>query len=140
MTRDEMEALFSRRQAAWKSHDAAALAADHSEDCVVESPFAGAVTGRAAIERIYRSFFTAFPDLDFRGQELLIDGDRAALRWTNVGTHVGDFMGISASGRRFQSTGVFLYQFRDGQIVRERRLWDFTSLLMQIGVLKAKPA
>jgi hypothetical protein len=28
----------------------------------------------------------------------------------------------------------------NGKIVRERRIFDFTGLLVQIGVLKAKPA
>jgi len=29
---------------------------------------------------------------------------------------------------------------RNGKIVHERRIYDFTGLLVQIGVLKAKPA
>ena len=29
---------------------------------------------------------------------------------------------------------------RDGLIVRDRRIYDFTGLLLQIGILKAKPA
>jgi hypothetical protein len=35
---------------------------------------------------------------------------------------------------------VFFYQLEHGKIVRERRVYDFTGLLLQIGVLKAKPA
>ena len=34
---------------------------------------------------------------------------------------------------------VFLFEFQDGRIVRERRIYDFTGLLVQIGVLSAKP-
>jgi hypothetical protein len=34
---------------------------------------------------------------------------------------------------------VFLYELRDGLIVRDRRVYDFTSVLLQIGILKAKP-
>lgn len=34
---------------------------------------------------------------------------------------------------------VFLYELQDGTIVRERRIFDFTGLLVQIGILKAKP-
>jgi hypothetical protein len=39
----------------------------------------------------------------------------------------------------FLDTAVFLYELRDHHIVRERRIYDFTGLLVQIGVLKAKP-
>jgi hypothetical protein len=35
--------------------------------------------------------------------------------------------------------GVLLFEMRDGKIINERRLYDFTSLLVQIGVLKTKP-
>jgi hypothetical protein len=34
---------------------------------------------------------------------------------------------------------VFVYELKDGKIVHERRIYDFTGLLIQIGVLKVKP-
>jgi hypothetical protein len=34
---------------------------------------------------------------------------------------------------------VLLDEFEDGRIARERRIYDFTGLLLQIGALKAKP-
>jgi hypothetical protein len=34
---------------------------------------------------------------------------------------------------------VFFYRLENGRIVHERRIYDFTGLLLQIGVLKAKP-
>jgi hypothetical protein len=34
---------------------------------------------------------------------------------------------------------IFLLEFRHGAIVRDRRVYDFTGFLVQIGVLKAKP-
>ena len=33
-----------------------------------------------------------------------------------------------------------LYRLDDGLIAEERRIYDFTGLLMQVGVLKGKPA
>ena len=35
---------------------------------------------------------------------------------------------------------AFVYTLRDGAIVHERRILDFTGVLIQVGVLKAKPA
>jgi steroid delta-isomerase-like uncharacterized protein len=139
MTRDEIVALFGRRRDAWRRRDAPELAGNHTDDGIVESPASGEVKGRSAIEMVYRSWFAAFPDLEFREEQLLVDGDHAALFWTVTGTHEGTFCGLSATGRRFTIRGVSLYQVRDGAIIRERRLYDFTALLLQIGVLKAKP-
>ncbi len=65
MNREEITAMFKRRQGAWQAHDAAALSADHAADAVVISPTGGVLEGRADIERIYQVWFTAFPDLVF---------------------------------------------------------------------------
>ena len=140
MTREQIVAFFVRRQHAWARHDAAALAADHAENCVAESPWAGTMKGREAIEQAYRHWFTAFPDFAFEGEELLIDGHRVARMATGVGTDIGGFMGLSPTGRPFRFPVVFLYTLNERQIVHERRIYDFTGMLVQIGMLRAKPA
>jgi uncharacterized protein (TIGR02246 family) len=140
MTREEITALFARRDENWRRRDAAALAADHSEDCVVISPTGGVLEGREEIERIYRIWFTAFPDIVLTGTDMLIDGDRAVLVLNISGTHAGDFFGMHATGRHLDASCAFLYTLANGQIVHERRVLDFTGVLIQVGVLRAKPA
>jgi predicted ester cyclase len=49
-------------------------------------------------------------------------------------------MGMDPTGRAIKIAIVFLYDFRDGLIVTERRIYDFTSVLIQVGMLKAKPS
>jgi len=72
--------------------------------------------------------------------DLIIDGNRATTVLSVEGTHIGDFLGLPPTGKRFRMSAVFFYELENGQIVRERRIYDFTGLLLQIGVLKAKPA
>ena len=140
MTRDEIIALFTRHEASWRRHDAAALAADHAEEGVVVSPTGGVLEGRHEIERIYRLWLTAFPDLSFTIEDLLVDGDRAVVLCRVTGTHTGEFFGTAPTGRRIEVAGAFIYRLADGFIVHERRVLDFTGLLVQVGVLRAKPA
>lgn len=140
MTRDQIFALFARREAAWRARDAQALAADHASDGVVVSPTGGVLEGRAEIERIYRVWFVAFPDLVFTTEDLLVDDDRAALLCRFTGTHLGEFFGMGPTGRRIEASGAFIYRFENDLIVHERRVLDFTGLLIQVGVLRAKPA
>jgi hypothetical protein len=45
MTRDEIFALFNRRELAWQARNAAALTADHAPDGVVVSPTGGVLEG-----------------------------------------------------------------------------------------------
>jgi len=140
MTREEIFALFTRREAAWRSHDAATLTADHAADGVVVSPTGGVLEGRIEIERIYRVWFTAFPDLVFTTEDLLVDENRAALLCRITGSHAGEFFGMPPTGRRIEVSGAFIYRLQDGMIAHERRILDFTGLLVQVGVLRAKPA
>jgi steroid delta-isomerase-like uncharacterized protein len=140
MTRGEIEAFVARRLESWRQRDIDALARDHSEDCVLETPFAGGkVKGRAAIERVYRGFLSAFPDLAFERTDYLIDGDRVALIATLTGTNKGGFMDLPPTGRRVSFPLVLVFKLKDGLIVEEQRIYDFTGVLLQAGVLKAKP-
>ena len=49
-------------------------------------------------------------------------------------------MGLAPTGKPFRIPIVYLFTFDDRFIVHERRIYDFTGMLVQIGVLKAKPA
>lgn len=139
MTRDAIIQLFARREEAWKRLDPVALAADHAEDGIFESPMAGLVTGRAEIERVYRTWCTAFPDFRRQQDLLLIEDDRAAEFGVTFGTDTGGFMGLPPTGKAIQVSLALLYLFGDGQIVRFRSVYDFTGLLVQVGILKARP-
>jgi steroid delta-isomerase-like uncharacterized protein len=140
MSRDEITALIDRRARAWSAHDAHALTLDHAEGCLVESPLAGGTSaGREAIEKLYATYFRAFTDFTLETRDLLIDGDRVALFAQARGTDHGGFMGMPPTGRAVNLPIVFLYDLLDGQIVHERRIYDFTGLLVQVGILKAKP-
>jgi predicted ester cyclase len=139
MTRDEIVAFFQRREDLYNDFDAAALAADYADDAVIDSPIAGVHTGGLAAEQAFRAVFEAFLDRKMRTDSLLIDGDRVAQVFAIEGTHIGEFLGLAPTGKPFRHTAVFLYELRNRLIVRERRIYDFTGLLVQIGVMKAKP-
>ena len=138
MTRPETLAFFAQRQAQWNARDATGLAAGHAEDGVVQSPMHGTPKGRAAIADSYSALFNVFPDWQFTEDDLIVDGDRVAQVFTAEATHTGEFMGIAGTNRRFRIQGVRIYDMVDGLIRNERRLYDFTGLLLQVGVLRSK--
>ena len=141
MTRDEILALLDRRANAWRRLDVGTLVNDYGADAVVESPLAGGTThGLEQIKQVFQTYFVAFPDLRMDVGDVLVDGQKAAVMATFTGTDQGGFMGMPPSGRHVTIPVVFFYEFRDGKIVRDRRVYDFTGLLIQVGTLKAKPA
>jgi predicted ester cyclase len=139
MTRSEIVALFKRRQEAYEDLDAKTLAADYTDASVIESPSAGVHTGRDA-EKALGAFFDAFLDLTVTMDDLVIDGDVVVTILGSEGTHMRPLLGFEPTGKRFQLSGAFVHRLKDRKIIHERRIYDFTGLLVQIGVLKAKPA
>jgi steroid delta-isomerase-like uncharacterized protein len=140
VTHDEAVKFFALQQERWNNHDAEGLAQAHTEDGTVVSPIFRTVQGRADILGSYRTLFTTFPDWQYSGQLLLVDGDNIAQQFLVHATHSGELMGIPGSGRKFDIQGVRLFEMRDGLIAYERRYYDFTGLLIQLGILKSKPA
>jgi len=140
MTRDEIVEVFERRLRALNDHDVESLAELYAEDAAVESPLGGTHQGRAAIAAVFAAFFSAIRDATITQDDLIIDGDRVVQVVTMSGTDTGGFMGMAPSGRPAMLPMVTISQVADGVISHERRIYDFTGMLVQIGVLKAKPA
>ena len=140
MTYDETVTFLQQREAKFNRHDVNALAADHTDAGVVHSLIFPHTQGVVSIQHSYQALFVMFPDWHITFEAPIIDGDRAAHPFTARATHTGEFLGLAGTGRKFQITGALLYQFDDGLIAEERRIYDFTGLLMQVGVLKGKPA
>jgi steroid delta-isomerase-like uncharacterized protein len=139
MTRDAILSVIQRRLTAWNTHDVEAAGSLYAETGVVISPTGGVLEGRAEIGRINRLWFSAFPDVQFRADDVLVDGDRVVQVVQASGTHAGEFFGVPPSGRHIEVQMVTILTLADGLIVEERRIYDFTGFLVQVGVLKAKP-
>jgi predicted ester cyclase len=141
MTRDAIVRMFDAREDAIARRDIAFLVSQHAEDCEQISPLAGGIVrGREAIGKLYEAWFNGFPDLVWVNDEPLIDGDRITQMTTQTGTDTGGFMGLPATGKPFRVPVVWLFTVRDGEFTHVRPIYDFTGLLVQIGLLKAKPA
>ncbi|MCC7035605.1 MAG: ester cyclase [Acidobacteria bacterium] len=143
MTSDEIRSFLDRFVHAWERQDVAALSACYADDCEVVSPIFGTMKGRAQVEKSYTDLFKAFANPTVRMEDTIVCNSelaRAVIVWTVQSTHAGEVFGMPATGRRIERTMAYLFTLRDGLIIRERRVYDFTSMLMQLGVLKARPA
>jgi hypothetical protein len=141
VSRDEVAAFLQNHRAALAARNVPALCADYTPEAVIVSPMFATVRGRAAIEASFNAFYTAFPDATTEFEATLIDPPHAALFTTLHATHEAEFFGIRGTHRRIDvQVAWHLTLATDGLIARERRIYDFTGLLLQIGVLRAKPA
>ena len=140
MTRDDVLAVLERRNDALARRDWATFREVYADDARAHSPLTGSSQGPDAIVQAIQVFFVAFPDIVVVDEPAIVDGDRAVIIGEVSGTHHGGILGLPPSGRAFRFLIAQAFVLRDQRIVEERRVYDFTGLLVQIGVLKAKPA
>jgi steroid delta-isomerase-like uncharacterized protein len=79
------------------------------------------------------TFITAIPDLEWTFDEVIVDGDHVAARWTTQGTQTGDLAGFPATGKPVNFSGISNFTVRCGKIVEYQTEMDVVGLLEQIG-------
>jgi steroid delta-isomerase-like uncharacterized protein len=140
MVRADLERVMTSYLEAMNGHDPVALARLYSVHCDIESPLFASLHGRAAVEESYRQWFRIFPDVVFNPEATIIDPPTGAMLTRNTATHEGDLLGLPPTGRKVEFRTIRVITLEDGLIASERRIYDFTGLLVQLGVLRAKPA
>ena len=86
-----------------------------------------------ALKQHIATFEAAFPDYRLDVHDMLVDGDRAALRVTFSGVHMGDFQGVAATSRAVTVPLMLFYRVENDKIVQFWINADSLGLLQQLG-------
>ena len=71
----------------------------------------------------------------FTIEDMIAEGDRVVVRWTNRGTHVAPFLGIPPTGRAFEIAGVDIYRVENNRLAEHWHVVDQLTMLQQLGLL-----
>lgn len=74
-----------------------------------------------------------FPDLSITIEDVVVSGDRAAVRSVARGTHSGEVLGIPATGRTVGFRASDFHRLEEGRIAQTWHLEDYFGLLGQLG-------
>jgi steroid delta-isomerase-like uncharacterized protein len=85
--------------------------------------------------RIARMLYVAFPDLRYRVEEQVAEGDKVASRFTMHGTHEGEYIGISPTGKQVAATGISIDRIAGGKIVEQWNNFDQLGMMQQLGAV-----
>ncbi|MGH3416647.1 MAG: ester cyclase [Actinocrinis sp.] len=128
-----IETTVRRLYAALGTGDASSadsiLAADWQD--IPHSPHAA--PGVAGFRELIGFLNAAFADFSVTVDDVLVSGDRAAVRSTARGTHQGEVLGIPATGRVVEYRASDVHQVVDGRITVSWHLEDFFGLVSQLG-------
>ena len=109
--------------------------------CQVRDPLFGGCVGPAGLRDHIREMRGAFPDLSFTCEALLAEaGQQLALTWSATGTHRGPLLGILATGRRIELTGLLLLRVVGTRLVTITTHWEPWDLLRQLELVSDSPA
>jgi steroid delta-isomerase-like uncharacterized protein len=131
------KAIIRRYRQAHNQNDMAALDEIVAVDLITHSQLPNVPSGREGGKMVHQGAVVAFPDGKVTTDDLIAEGDKVVERFTLVGTHKGDFMGIPASGKQVRVTGMSIFRIANGKIVEHWGENDAMGLLMQLGVLPA---
>ncbi len=82
-------------------------------------------------------FKECWGDFELSIDELLVDGDKAYVRWTQVGRHLGSFDGEAPTGARLREIASAVYRVVDGRIAEYWIQIDRHGLARQLQTLGA---
>jgi predicted ester cyclase len=104
-----------------------------SADFVSHNMPPGFPQGVEGVKRFFGLFRDALTDIEVEIDEILVDGDRAAVATTTRGAHTGELLGVRPTGRRLEIGGIDLVRVdEDGRIAEHRGLTDSVGLLRQL--------
>jgi steroid delta-isomerase-like uncharacterized protein len=91
--------------------------------------------GIDAYKQFVQLYRNAFPDIHFKIEDEIADGDTVVIRWTVTGTHNGDLPGLPRTGKAISVTGITIARLSDGKFVEAWNNWDALGMMQQLGAV-----
>jgi steroid delta-isomerase-like uncharacterized protein len=105
-----------------------------SSDFVDHDPFPGTSPDIQGLKDSVDIIRSAFPDAEVSADDVIVEGNRLAVRSTLRGTHDGDFMGIPATGKKVEVAGYDMVRFDGDKAAEHWGVIDIAAMMEQLGV------
>ena len=99
----------------WNQGDESAIDKFISVNTVGNDPQFG--TGRESFRKKWREWQRAFPDINFRIDDVIVEGNKVVTRWHLTGTQSGPLEGMPPSNKKVAVDGVSIDEIKNGQLI-----------------------
>jgi steroid delta-isomerase-like uncharacterized protein len=106
-----------------------------AKNWVYHGPAGQEVHGPEGLKQYLTMYFSAFPDLHAKVEDVFTEGDRVGSRATCRGTHNGVLMGIAPTGKQVTITVICLSRLMNDKIVEDWELVDLFGMMQQLGTV-----
>ena len=140
MSAREIKALCRHFIGEFNKGKAAALAVideTNATNVVYHSGTGEDIRGLKDVKQFFSNFFSAFPDTHGTLDDVVVEGDKVAQRWTLTATHKGKFMGIPPTNKKVTIQAIEIDRVAGGKFVECWERFDTLGFVQQLGfVLK----
>jgi predicted ester cyclase len=98
--------------------------------------YPGGLEGREGLERFHAALWDAFPDATLTPEDVLVDGDRAAVRYRVTGRHDGPYLGVAPTRAAIDVEGMMIVRIADGLVAEEWHSPTELNILRQLGAVE----
>ena len=116
----------------WNQGDESAIDKFISVNTVGNDPQFG--TGRENFRKKWREWQSAFPDINFRIDDVIVEGNKVVTRWHLTGTQSGALEGMPPSNKKVAVDGVSIDVIENGQLISGFDAWDSLNFRKQLGL------
>jgi steroid delta-isomerase-like uncharacterized protein len=140
MTVEENKAILRRYKVdILNSRDIDALDEVVAVDYLDHAAFPGQAPGLEGLKQRVTTLFQAL-EPTWTIDDIVAEDDMVVLRWSHIGTHVGEFLGIPPTGKSFTIRGIDMYRVRDGKMAEHWNVVDLYGFCQQVGAFPGEAA
>ena len=138
MSTEDSKAAARRSLLEWNKGKAAAMALIdemYATDVVYHRATGEIIRGKNGYKQFTEEWFKAFPDFHITIDDIVVEGDKVATRWTWTGTHKGTYMGIPPSNKKVTTWVISIDRIVNSKVVEEWERSDTLGTMQQLGVI-----
>ena len=98
---------------------------------------AGSPVGPEGSRQLIGMMLTAFPDMHITVEDMIAEGDKVVVRFTERGTQQGAFGSIPPTGKHVEVSTIDIVRIEGGKIAEEWGIDDMLGMLQQLGLVPA---
>ena len=132
---EQNKELARKMMDAWTRNDIEALKEIFAPNYVFYYPSGNTNTiSRSDVFKMRGMLQSGFPDLDFNMEDLYAEDDIVIFRFIQTGTHQGEYMGIPATGKKINGSGILISRVKKGKIIEQWEEFNSLGVMQQLGM------
>ena len=137
--RDEIKKLVTRWiEDVWNKADLTIIDEICSPDFTFNWAPPGTESNTEGYKQVVQMNQESFDNMNIKMKDMIVEGDKVAVLWKGTSTHVGEYMGIPATGKDVSMTGISILILKEGKLIKEHTEMDNVGMMFQLGAFDQK--